>query len=85
MKMLMFHVSHFWYIAEEDQSAESAKHTLGESILVWIQAERHDSDDRAGILRKMVKNIRWLCSKVNMDSVILHSFAHLSDSRARSS
>ncbi|NHI82763.1 MAG: hypothetical protein EAX81_00480 [Candidatus Thorarchaeota archaeon] len=85
MKILMFHVSHFWYIAEEDESKESAKETLGESLLVWIQSERHDQDDRSGVLRKMVKNIRWLCDKVNVDSVVLHSFAHLSDSKSRSS
>ncbi|NHJ13684.1 MAG: hypothetical protein EAX95_08405 [Candidatus Thorarchaeota archaeon] len=85
MKMLMLHVSHFWFIPEEDKSSESAKKSFGESILVWIQSERHDKEDRPGILRKMTKNIRWLCGKVGVESVILHSFAHLSDSKAKSS
>jgi hypothetical protein len=85
MKMLMLHVSHFWFIPEENESSESAKKSFGESILVWIQSEQHDKADRPGTLRKMIKNIRWLCGKAGVDSVILHSFAHLSDSKAKSS
>jgi hypothetical protein len=30
----------------------------------------------------MVKNIRWLSEKVECETVVLHSFAHLDDSKA---
>jgi hypothetical protein len=82
MKMLMFHVDHFWYIPDESKSAPSDREQFGESLLVWIQSEKHDENDRVGVLRKMVKNIRWLCGKANVNQVILHSFAHLSESKS---
>lgn len=82
MKMLMFHVNHFWYIPDESKSSPSAREKFQESLLVWIQSEKHDQDDRMGVLRKMVKNIRWRCGKTNIRQVILHSFAHLSDNKA---
>ena len=78
----MFHVNHFWYIPDESKSKPSAREKFEESILVWIQSEMHDEDDRVGVLRKMVKNIRWLCGKAKVTRVILHSFAHLSDSKS---
>ncbi len=39
-------------------------------------------DNRPGVLRKMVKNIRWLAKKIDCSAVTLHSFAHLDDNKA---
>ena len=75
----MFHVESFWYRANE---SDDTKITLGESLLVWIHSEESDESNRASVLRKMVKNIRWLSKKIECVSVVLHSFAHLDDSKA---
>jgi hypothetical protein len=75
----MFHVESFWYRPNE---SNDEKTSLGESLVVWIHSEETDESNRPSILRKMVKNIRWLAKKVECTSIILHSFAHLDDSKA---
>ena len=77
----MFHVNEFWYLPHPaDESSEGV--TFPESLLVWIQAEVEDKDKRVAVLRKMVKNIRWLANKHELTRIILHSFAHLTESKA---
>ncbi|MHA2192530.1 MAG: threonyl-tRNA synthetase editing domain-containing protein [Candidatus Thorarchaeota archaeon] len=78
----MFHVEHFWF--RPNESTEEAALDFAEALLVWIQSEEKDEADRAAVLRKMVKNIRWLAQKVGTSTVILHSFAHLGESKAKS-
>jgi len=80
MRLLMFHVEQFW-VKPNESKAELGK-KFSEALLVWIQSEEKDEADRVSVLRKMVKNIRWLSQKVGTTTVILHSFAHLGDSKA---
>ena len=75
----MFHVESFWYRPNE---SDEEKTEIGESVLVWIHSEEDDESNRSNVLRKMVKNIRWLSKKVGCEAVVLHSFAHLDDSKA---
>jgi hypothetical protein len=83
MIILMFHVDSFWFRPFSEESKESeTQESFGESLLVWIQAEGKDEDDRVAVLRKMVKNIRWLAKKHSLNRIILHSFAHLAESKA---
>jgi hypothetical protein len=78
----MLHVESFWYRPNESISEERTE--IGESLHVWIHSEKGDEDNRASVLRKMVKNIRWLAKKIDCNAVVvtLHSFAHLDDSKA---
>ncbi|MFW9832911.1 MAG: threonyl-tRNA synthetase editing domain-containing protein [Candidatus Thorarchaeota archaeon] len=76
----MFHVESFWYRPNESDSDDRTE--IGESLHVWIHSEEEDANNRAGIVRKMIKNIRWLAKKINCTTVTLHSFAHLDDSKA---
>lgn len=53
------------------------------SILAFIQVE--ESDEDKGVKsreKKLVNHLKWTARKNNCKSVILHSFAHLSDSKA---
>ena len=75
----MFHAESFWYRPNE---AEDERTQIGESLLVWIHSESMDVEHRSGVLRKMVKNIRWLSNKVACETIVLHSFAHLDDNKA---
>jgi D-Tyr-tRNAtyr deacylase len=76
----MLHVESFWYRPNESNSDERTE--IGESLHVWVHSEKEDETNRAGVLRKMVKNIRWLAKKIGCNDVTLHSFAHLDDSKA---
>ncbi len=75
----MFHVESFWYRPNE---SSEGKTEVGESVLVWIHSEESDENNKSSVIRKMVKNIRWLSKKVGCKTVVLHSFAHLDDSKA---
>lgn len=76
----MLHVKSFWYRPHNSDSQERTE--IGESIHVWIHSEKEDEENRTGVLRKMVKNIRWLAKKNECTTVTLHSFAHLDDNKA---
>ncbi|MHA2321176.1 MAG: threonyl-tRNA synthetase editing domain-containing protein [Candidatus Thorarchaeota archaeon] len=80
MRLLMLHVESFWYRPNESTSEERTE--IGESLHVWIHSEKNDEENQSGILRKMVKNVRWLAKKIDCNTVTLHSFAHLDDSKA---
>jgi hypothetical protein len=75
----MFHLESFWFRQNESEKDETQ---LGESVLVWIHSEVTDESNRMGVVRKMAKNIRWLSQKVACNRIILHSFAHLDESKA---
>lgn len=80
MRLLMLHVENFWYRPNMATSGEGKE--IGESLHVLIHSEEEDKNNRPSVLRKMVKNIRWLTKKIDCNSVTLHSFAHLDDSKA---
>jgi hypothetical protein len=79
LRLLMFHLESFLYRQHETDDSDTM---LGESVLVWIHSEGADESNRSSVFRKMVKNIRWLSQKVDCNRIILHSFAHLDDSKA---
>ena len=76
----MLHLESFWYSLNESNPADRTE--IGESLHVWIHSEEEDEENKSGVLRKMVKNIRWLAQKVDCNRVTLHSFAHLDDSKS---
>jgi hypothetical protein len=76
----MFHLESFWFRPNESDSDDRTE--IGESLHVWIHSEEEDENNRVGIVRKMIKNIRWLAKKIECNTVTLHSFAHLDDSKA---
>ena len=78
----MFHLEEFWFRPNEHTSDDSGVN-IDESILVWIHSEPADEENRPSVLRKMVKNIRWLANKVGTNTIVLHSFAHLETEKAK--
>ena len=80
MRLLMLHVENFWYRPNESSSDDCTE--VGESLHVWIHSEEQDEENRPSVLRKMVKNIRWLAQKNECTAITLHSFAHLDNSKS---
>ncbi len=87
MKVLVMFVDEFKYqpaqknldSAEEITSSASFKN----SILAFIQVEESDEEnDLKSREKKLVNHLKWTARKNNCNSVILHSFAHLSESKA---
>lgn len=60
---------------------EGARFT--DSIVAFIQVEESDEEkDVKSREKKLVNHLKWTARKNNCKSVILHSFAHLSESKA---
>lgn len=86
MKLLMIYCTRFAYnpTVKVLEDANDGYEPAGfENILTaFIQAEAGDEEDLKGVEKKLVKNIKWAAGKNNTKKVMLHSFAHLSDSKA---
>jgi hypothetical protein len=87
MKVLVMYVDKFSYqpaiktIETEPDVTEGA--SFSNSILAFIQVEKDDEqNDTASREKKLVNHLKWTARKNNCNSIILHSFAHLAESKA---
>lgn len=87
MKVLVMYINEFSYqpatknldVAEE----VTAGAKFSDAILAFIQTEEKDEEKEVGSReKKLVNLLKWTARKNNTKRVILHSFAHLSDSKA---
>ena len=87
MKVLVMYVDEFAYIpaqknldtAEEINDGANFK----DSIVAFIQVEESDEEkDVKSREKKLVNHLKWTARKNECKSVVLHSFAHLSESKA---
>ncbi len=87
MKLLMIYVKKFSYTPTIKTLEGFEDHTEGktfENALVgFIQVEEHDTEKEILKVEKtLVKNLKWGAKKNDTNLVVLHSFAHLSESKA---
>lgn len=86
MKLLMIYSDSFEYHPrlknlDEFETINEGK-TIHNTILAFIHAEEHDEEDINKLEKKLVKNLKWAAKKNETMNVVLHSFAHLSESKA---
>jgi len=53
-----------------------------DALVAFIQTEAEDEENAKSVETKLVKNLKWGAKKNNTPRVVLHSFAHLSESKA---
>jgi hypothetical protein len=86
MKILMFYSPEFWFKTYAkvlpDVPVRDADTSVKNAVVVFYHAEAGDTDREDSVLRKFIKNIKWLAGKFETNNVILHSFNHLSTSKA---
>jgi predicted deacetylase len=87
MKVLVMYVEEFKYrpaqknLETAENIADAAR--FENSILAFIQVEQSDEEfDVKSREKKLVNHLKWTARKNNCKSVILHSFAHLGESKA---
>lgn len=87
MKVLVMYVDEFKYtpaqknLESADTIIEGAK--FENAILAFIQVEESDEEyDVKSREKKLVNHLKWTARKNNCNRVILHSFAHLAESKA---
>ena len=52
------------------------------ALTAFIQTESADEENPKAVETKLVKNLKWAAKKNETRKVVLHSFAHLSESKA---
>ena len=86
MKLLLFYAPSFWFKTYQkvlEQVPDSERDERFEkAVVVFYQVEEEDVDRRGKVLTKFVKNVKWLAGKFESRTVVLHSFNHLSGSKA---
>lgn len=87
MKVLVIYTSHFAYVPRiknvegiEDVTESAA---FDECLVAFIQVEQED-EEKSVLSRekKLVNHLKWTLRKNNCTKLVLHSFAHLSESKA---
>lgn len=87
MKVLVMFVDEFSYTPAQKNLENAEEITKGarfkDSILAFIQVEESDEEKNVKSReKKLVNHLKWTARKNDCKSVVLHSFAHLSESKA---
>lgn len=87
MKVLVLYVNSFSYSPKEKNLDNAPEPKTGESfeyaILAFIQVEATDEEKNLKSReKKLVNHIKWTARKNNTHNIVLHSFAHLGESKA---
>lgn len=87
MKLLMFDTNEFWYhpfskTLDQAVAADGGERRFEESLVIFINVEAEDETAGDKAIKKATDNIAWLARKNTRTKVVLHSFAHLSESKS---
>ncbi len=86
MKLLMIYCDRFAYTpsqkALEDQPDCDQPVALPDVLLGMIHVEAGDEEDPVKVEKKLIKNLKWGARKNDTQRIVLHSFSHLSESKA---
>ena len=66
----------------EGYESHSESKTFKDVLVGFIQIEEKDSEKLKSTEDKLLKNLKWAAKKNNTTKILLHSFAHLSESKA---
>jgi hypothetical protein len=86
MKSLYIYCKEFAYtptIKTIEGANDSVTSSRYENVQVaFLQVELEDVEREKEVEKKLIKNLKWICGKNQVRIIILHSFAHLSESKA---
>ena len=88
MRLLMIYAEKFAYKTSL-KSLESVSETIEQNMIEnavvgFIHVEEKDEANLSKVETKLIKNLKWAARKNNTERIVLHSFTHLSDSKASS-
>lgn len=86
MKLLMIYCEQFgWrtnYKTLEVVEDISEQRMIHDVLVGCINMEAEDEENAVKKETKLIKNLKWAAGKNNTRKIVLHSFAHLSESKA---
>lgn len=85
MRVLFWYMDRFGYYPaiknlENTESADDGAE-FEKAIVAFIHGEEADEKNASKTETKLVKNIKWLAGKLECKKIVLHSFAHLGESK----
>ncbi|MDH3670699.1 MAG: threonyl-tRNA synthetase editing domain-containing protein [Gammaproteobacteria bacterium] len=86
MKLLMFQARRFRFrtflktLADADD--QDVEEDLADVAVIFVHAEPEDETRRDKLFTTTLKNTKWLANKRSLKRIVLHSFTHLSSSKA---
>lgn len=85
MRVIFWYMDSFEYkpaIKNLDKAATVTKGAvLTDVIVAFVHGEEADEINASKVETKLIKNIKWLSGKLNCTKIVLHSFAHLGESK----
>jgi len=78
----MFHAKEFWYKPHTNLTDTAKSNNINDALIAFIHVEESDKNRKKEVISKTVGNLQWLAKKNKTDRVVLHSFAHLSNSKS---
>jgi hypothetical protein len=86
MRLLMIYAGKFGYTTAlktlDNIPDLSETKEYRDSLAGFIHSEAEDENNRNYIETKLVKNLKWAARKNETNRIVLHSFAHLAESKA---
>ena len=82
MKLLMFHAKEFWYKPYAGLTDMEKSDNITNAIIAFVHVEDSDKIREEDVINRAVGSLRWLAKKNETDKIVLHSFAHLSNSKS---
>jgi hypothetical protein len=88
MKLLMIYAEKFSYKTSlkslESASETNEQNIIENAVVGFIHVEEKDEANLSNVETKLIKNLKWAARKNNTERIVLHSFTHLSESKASS-
>lgn len=85
MKLLIIYTDKFGYKTSvkglENTGTIEEESLYANSLVGFIHLEEKDEENLASVETKMIKQLKWAARKNGTNKIILHSFAHLSESK----
>ena len=86
MKLLMIYCDLFSYhptVKTLDMVEEATEGKAFEKVqAAFIHMEEGDEEREKELAKKLIKNLKWVTGKNKTKKIVLHSFAHLSETKA---
>ena len=86
MRVLFWYMDYFRYhpavktLDEFDDVQDDFE--IKDAIVAFVHGEAEDEEKASKVETKLVKNLKWLAGKWNCKNIVLHSFAHLGESKS---
>ncbi len=85
MRVIFWYMDSFTYhpAVKGLEGAETVEEgdAFSDALVVFVHGEEKDEENASKVETKLVKNIKWLSGKLGSKNIVLHSFAHLGESK----